>query len=58
MTLYHKQRQLCTIMGKFKELYSIILGLRMNLSFNNTNMYKTWLFWVEICRKLPNTVEL
>ena len=56
MTLYHEQRQLCIIMGKFQELNFLILRLRMILSCNDTNMRKPLHFWVEICIK-PSNIE-
>ena len=37
--------------GKFQELKLIILRLRMNLSYNDTNIPKILHFWVEICIK-------
>ena len=40
--------------GKISELNFIILRLRMNLSYDDTNIPKILHFWVEICIKPPD----
>ena len=43
--------------GKISKIEFIILRLRMNLAYNDTNITKILHFWVEICIK-PLDIEV